>query len=159
MRGIYDIGNIKKTKKQEKKHISQMSEAEKKYLKNKINAINTEDITFSKHILNKKKEIEFEMENIFEVLNEYDIENLIVEYNETPTNGLIDRRVLLRGDKSYNVRFKSGKGSFISPANICFVISLNTYRIITVYWNKSNDSHKTINWNRYNEDLDIIKAS
>lgn len=158
MRGIYNIGNVKKTKRQKKKHVSQMSETEKQYLKNKIKTIKTRDITVSKHILNKKKDIGFKMENIFEILNEDKIENLIVEYNETQNDELIDKRVLLRGNKSYNVRFKSKEGSFVSSANICFVISLNTYRIVTVYWNKSKDNHKTINWSRYDKNLDIIKS-
>ena len=159
MKGIYNIGDIRRTEGQDKKHISQMTEAEKKYLKDKIKSIDRKDITLARHLTNKQKNIGFKMKNIIEVLNEENVDELIVEYNETPTNGVIDKRVLLRGDKSYNVRFESEKGSFISPANICFVVLLDTYRVVTAYWNKTEDSHRTINWSRYNKDLKIIKES
>lgn len=159
LKGICNVGDVRKTEGQDKKHISQMTEAEKKYLKDKIKSIDRKDITLTRHLTNKRKTIGFKMKNIIEVLNEENVDELIVEYNETPTNGVIDKRVLLRGGKSYNVRFESEKGSFISPANICFVVSLENYRVVTVYWNKTKDSHKTMNWNRYNKDLKIIKES
>lgn len=157
MKGVYEIGNIRKTNGQIKKHESQMNEEEKIYIEKKIRKIDVKDIKLSHHLRKKKKDIGFKIKDILDTLKSEDLQELIIEYNETPMRGKIDRRVLLRGDRASSVEFKSGDRVFFSPANICFVISLDTSQIITVYWNKVSDTHKTINWNRYDKNLDIIK--
>ena len=63
----------------------------------------------------------------------------------------VDKRVVLRSRDIYNVMV----GEDIIECNLCFVISILKGEVITAYYNNINDSHDTINWNRYNKDLKI----
>lgn len=158
MRGVYNIGNIKKTKEQQKKHIEQMNEEEVAYLDEKLNLINLNKLELSYHLLLRQDEIGFNFKDIINALKNEENERQIIEYNETPNTNSEDFRVLIRSTKSKNVTFKTKNDTFFTAkANICFVLSLKTNQIITVYWNKVGDSHRTIDWKRYNKDLEIIK--
>lgn len=48
------------------------------------------------------------------------------------------------GCSHYNTRFKIKNRNFVASANVSFVISTDTYKISNVYWNKVEDSHRTI---------------
>lgn len=158
MNGVYNVGDIKKTYNQEKKHVSQMEEYEIVYLAEKLKAIKISHIKMSNHLFSKQKELDFNMDDILNSMKRSDIETLIVEYNKTPVReNYCDYRVLIRTDEERMIDFKTREGrSFTALANMCFVISIKTSQIVTLYWNIQDDSHKTMNWNRYNENLRII---
>lgn len=158
MRGIYNIGNIKRTKGQQKKHIKQMSQDEVSYLEKKLRRINLKKVKLSNHLKERQAEIGFDFNHIIGVLRNKDIDKSIIEYNETvDRSGFTDRRILLRNKKYQNVTFKTKNNTFFkAKANMCFVVSIETNQIITVYWNKVSDRHRSINWSRYNEDLEIV---
>lgn len=131
-----------------------MTTEEKEYLSNELKKINLFNISLSYHV--QHKNIEYNPNNIFKVLLSENIEQLIVEYNETTTNREKDCRVLLRSDFNVPTTIIEYNKVKLCDANLCFVISLQTKRIITVYFNIQSDNHNTINWNRYNKDLQII---
>ena len=148
-KGNINRGYVKTTVNQQKKHYTQMSKEELAFLKNQIQ--NIKDIKPSWHLENKTS-IKYKMEDIFKVVNDLDLENRIIEFNTTPSRGTLDKRVLLRSKEVYSVDI-NGKQT---NCNLCFVISLKSHELITVYYNEYNDSHDTIDWNRYDENLKII---
>lgn len=106
MKGVYEVGNIKRTKNQKKKHVFQMSEDEKNYLVKKLKEIRYYKIRISKHLMEKDSNLlTFNKQDVINVLKSQKLKSLIIEYNETPLdNGEVDYRVLLRDDntkKSY----------------------------------------------------------
>lgn len=118
-----------------KKHYTQMTQSEIWNIRKKINE--RRKYSASQHILNRmaEKDIsEFEIENVF---RDYDI----IEFYKKNSNN----RVLIRGRKAIN-----GSNTVIS-------IRLDNGHIITGYKNRANDNHRTINWNNYEKDLDILK--
>lgn len=152
MNAKYHKGVIKKTENQRKKHVKQMTRKEQWYLREQIK--NLPNIKFTKHALNNN--VDVTIEQIKNTIKEY---NYIIEYNETTdTYGKIDRRVLVRSSRVYKVDFHKTDGSVIKGnANLCFVISIDTGYIITIYYNFINDEHKTIDMRRYDKTLKIIK--
>lgn len=148
-KGNINRGYVKTTVNQQKKHYTQMSKEELTFLKSQIQ--NIKDIKPSWHLENKAS-IEYKMEDVFKVVTDLDLENRIIEFNTTPSRGAIDKRVLLRSKEVYSVDI-NGKQT---NCNLCFVISIKTHELITVYYNEYNDSHNTIDWKRYDENLKII---
>lgn len=153
-------GKVKFTNNQIKKHYSQISNIEFEYienilknmnriyltthLKNKIiwNAIDFADIDVCKYTLNK--------------LSEDNLSRFIIEFNRVEDRrGGNSNRVLLRFDDDIYVLNKNNNKL---KCNLCVVLNLNNNQIITAYFNKVNDYHVSINMNRYDEKLDIIKS-
>ena len=147
--GNINRGYVKTTVNQQKKHYTQMSKEELAFLKNQIQ--NIKDIKPSWHLENKTS-IKYKMEDIFKVVNDLDLENRIIEFNTTPSRRTLDKRVLLRSKEVYSVDI-NGKQT---NCNLCFVISIKSHELITVYYNEYNDFHNTIDWKRYDENLKII---
>lgn len=155
-KGLYEIGNIKKTDGQKKKHILQMNNTEKIYLEEELKKIDIDKIYLSIHI-QEKSSISFDLDDIKNILKTKKLSSLIIEYNETPLYGRLEKRILIRDNVSRKVAFvRSDGSSFECYANLCFVISTKG-KIVTVYWNKTNDNHYCINWDRYDANLKIIK--
>lgn len=148
-KGNIDRGNIKITSNQKKKHYTQMSENELNFLKIEIEKI--EHIKPSWH-LDNKSHVGYHIEDVWKVINDTDIKNRIIEFNITPKRGILDRRVLLRSKEIYSVEIDNNQ----IDCNLCFVISLRSHEIITIYYNKCDDFHDTIDWRRYDENLKII---
>ena len=154
MKGEYNRGLIKRTKKQMKKHITQMTDEEILFLEVSLKKIGK--LSYSYHVLNK--DISFNKADIEKILKEDNLKNCIIEYNETYTQDGLDRRVLLRGTDVKDVLYTKDNGEmFNALSNLCVVISLVKHRVVTCYWNLANDNHDTIKWDRYNSDLKIIK--
>lgn len=148
--GKINIGKVKRTNKQVKKHYTQMTMIEKEFLKNKLHNLNKENIYVSKHLANKF--IGYSLDIVKELPFRDDVIDLIIEFNSTPMNEYIDKRVLLRTNESYIVDING----VLEECNLCIVYSIINGKIITAYWNLNEDNHKTVNWNRYNENLEII---
>ena len=150
--GKFKQGEIKVTQGQRKKHVSQMSDYELRRLCRRIKGIKRLNASWHLSQKMKKKEISFTYEMIYDVLKNIH-KSHIIEYNLSMFNEQEESRVLLRTHKSYPVQI-DGKGQVY--CNLCFVIALNTGRIVTAYWNDAKDNHKSINLNRYDEKLEII---
>lgn len=81
-----------------------------------------------------------------------DFEASLIEYNETPLyGGRIEHRILLRPPSYVREIYLSSTGTTV-PANLCFVLCLDTLQIITAYWNAVDDQHHTLQRSRYRTD-------
>jgi hypothetical protein len=143
-------GKIKRTNNQVKKHVEQMIPKEINYLSKKLKKLKGKELIFSGHL--KKKNISFDKKYIEEIINSEKIEEMIIEYNVTYRNGMSDHRVVLRDKRKKKVKINNKELCF---ANLCIVLSLDRNNIITAYWNKADDNHSSINWNRYNPYLAV----
>lgn len=148
-KGIINKGFVKRTFNQKKKHYTQLSEDELNYLENKLKGI--KDIRPSWHLV-EKKDILVKRLDIFNVIKDSNLKELIIEYNVTPNRDGDDKRVLLRSRDVYNVNI----GDNNLKCNLCFVISILKGEIITAYYNSAEDNHDTINWGRYDKDLKVM---
>lgn len=118
----------------EKKHYLQMKNNEKIFINKKLK--NIKNIIFSNHSEVRMKQKHISQYLVINTLKSYDIIEFNIHNN--------DARVLLRGRNNFR-------------RNICVVVSLITYKIITVYDNDITDNHPTIDWDNYDENIDIIK--
>lgn len=75
-KGLYEIGNIKKTDGQKKKHILQMNNTEKIYLENELKKIDIDKIYLSIHI-QEKSSISFDLDDIKNILKTKKLSSLI----------------------------------------------------------------------------------
>ena len=145
---------VKTTMYQVKKHFQQMEQKEIDFLKNRLEKIQNY-VSLSFHGQEKNNGISSDTVKSILKSGNFDI----IEYNEVPKFDSTDHRVLIRDKQSYISDFYSM--GIVEPCkalcNICFVVSLDTGIIVTAYLNKCNDSHTTIDWNRYKKDLKIIK--
>lgn len=150
-KGIINKGFVKRTRMQQKKHYTQLSNDELDYLVNKLREL--KNIQPSWHLV-EKKDILIKKLDVFKVINDKNLKDLIIEYNVTPNrfDGKDDRRVLLRSRESYNVNI----GDKSLTCNLCFVISILKGEVITAYYNSVEDNHNSIDWTRYNKDLNVI---
>lgn len=156
--GYIDMGYVKTTPFQKKKHITQMNKKEETYLRNCLDNM-AYRLEFSKHLKDKKRRnnISFSKTSISNMLifGEYDI----IEYNETwiDNHTELSRRVLIRGTNAEDVQiFRDGSLQYMS-CNLCVVIDFERGKIVTAYWNAVDDDHETLNPNRYDKNLRIIK--
>jgi len=142
------VGQVKKTNNQIKKHVSQMSFIE---LNNVVNFFKNEtvkhDITLSNHLKDKVMNGEVVLNtsmltNIFDNVNQS-----IIEYNETNDKP----RLLLRSLSQENIMIDNK----YQYTNLCIVIDLLSFRIVTAYHNLANDFHDEIDYNRYNENMKV----
>ena len=153
-----EIGKVKRTFNQRKKHFSQMSEEEKEYLVKKILEIDYSKIRLSSHLLSKGTNCS--KKQIINILEKKNLKDLIIEYNETFKYGELEERVLIRNNDISKIQFqKNNDAAFWEFANLCFVIRLNDGKIITAYWNISKDNHDSIDWKRYDSSLIIVKET
>lgn len=148
--GEINIGAIKRTNKQIKKHYTQMTIEEKEFLKNKLYNLDKESIYVSKHLANKF--IGYSLDIVKELPFKDNVMDLIIEFNSTPMNNYIDKRVLLRTNEIFDVYIN---GEF-EECNLCVVYSIINSKVVTVYWNRFTDNHATVDMRRYNKDLEII---
>ena len=149
---IYNT-TVKITEGQKKKHFSMFTSEEKIYLSQKIDIAKKYTI-LSEHHEAKNNGITLTDINKILTSGKYSI----VEYNETTKNNITDYRILIRSTEDFYTKFYDTKlnYSYNCECNLCFVISIKTGKIITSYFNKSNDIHTTINFLRY-DNLQIIK--
>lgn len=159
--GAYNLGIVKKTENQQKKHQLQMTDQEIKYLKALIKKINPNSLKYTYHLYKKTQMQPEKFMSIIKSIISSDIESEIIEFNITPQENGNDYRVLLRSKKIEFVNMKNTLTGEITQekCNLCIVLSLKTNKVVTMYWNKKNDNHiKTMNWERYNKEINIIQT-
>ena len=142
------VGQVKKTNNQIKKHVSQMSFIELNHIVSFFkNETAKHDITLSYHLRDKVMNGEVVLNtpmlaNIFDNVNQS-----IIEYNVT--NGT--PRLLLRSLSQENIMIDNQ----YQNTNLCIVIDLLSFRIITAYHNLANDFHDEIDYNIYDENMKV----
>lgn len=153
-RGTTNRGVQSETKNQIKKHIKDISCTELREILDIIELNNLHYIQLSNHVRDKV-EVSFSLRHIQELLESNNLENLIIEVNVNFSNDNDsdpeDIRILVRDSEAVYTTITNKRTGQISqiPCNMCFVYSLTSNRLITVYWNPANDNHDSIDWNRY----------
>lgn len=144
-----DIGNIKITKGQIKKHCSQFTKREGETLVEVVRNINVNNLKYASHIHR-----EFLNDTLKKTIKNCTIDN--IKDFSISTIHRDDLRVLIRSNYKDIVEL-DGK---VQRCNLCFVIALNTNTIITTWYNSVNRQKKNVNMNRYTNftiDLKTLK--
>ena len=137
----FQIGTVKKTQGQVKKHCSHFTHKEVEQLYKARERVKDlwikRGIKIGFHLQDKIRngETKFSYEMAMETM----LNSTIIEYNEIGA----DKRILLRSHISQNGNVQ------------CIVISLLTGKVITSYLNDVYDRHKTLDPRRYNKNLKI----
>lgn len=150
--GKFKKGQVKTTPMQFKKHASQMSKSDIDTLTKRVQSI--PDLFLSNHVVRKVKDdnLCFQPIAIVEALKQVNGES-IIEYNVVPSpTGQMDHRVLVRTQREF-VTTVDGQDV---ACNLCFVLSLDTGRIVTVYWNEAKDAHSNVDMARYTRGLKVV---
>lgn len=153
-RGTTNRGVQSETKNQIKKHIKDVSCTELREILDIVELNNVHHIQLSNHVRDKV-EVSFSLRRIQELLESSNLENLIIEVNVNFPNDTDsvpdDIRILVRDSEAVYTTITNKRTGQVSqiPCNMCFVYSLTSNRLITVYWNPANDNHDSIDWNRY----------
>ena len=144
-------GRVKQTQGQLKKHYTQMSTKELKTLSKAI--LETNLFHISNHLNEKDNHIN--NDTIKMLLSQDSAIDNILEYNIVPiyVDGTyyVDKRVVLRSKRVEKVNM-NGR---LEKCNLIFVISLINRTIVTAYYNKVSDNHKSINMSRYCANLKV----
>ncbi|UOP04548.1 hypothetical protein [Conchiformibius kuhniae] len=125
-------------------------------LRNTLAMMPSQKFEYSSHVNDKvrNKEVSLESEIIQSTLdvflsNSDGSSNCLIEYNEKSENNKIRyRRILLR---SLVTKLVDIKDNGEIKCNYCFVINIDTGRVVTVYWNKASDSHDSLDESIYQE--------
>lgn len=147
-----NIGKIKRTAGQIKKHYTQMTDEELDYLASymkTIKSLHNSSPHFKRKIGNQSVDIYYA--EILKSMHAADTKDRIIEYNETPHNGRVSQRVLLKLKDPRRMMF-NGKMQLV---NLFAVISLEDEYVITCYANAEYDEHITLRMDRYNNNLKI----
>ena len=133
-----DVGNIKITKGQVKKHWSQFTKREGETLVKVVRNINVNDLKYANHIHR-----EFINDTLKKTIKNCTVDN--IKDFSISTIHRDDLRVLMRSNYEDIVEL-DGK---VEKCNLCFVLALNTNTIITTWYNSINRQKKNVNMNRY----------
>lgn len=143
----FQVGTVKTTKGQVKKHITQCTAQEKEQLNKAKNRIQDlwlkRGIKTSYHLQDKIRngETQFSYLRAMEAM----IHGEIIEYNERGS----DKRILIRSGVGF-------VGKNIDDIVVqCIVVSLLSGKVITSYLNKASDRHNTLDLRRYDKKLKI----
>lgn len=144
-----DIGNIKITKGQIKKHCTQFTRKEKEMLVQIVRNTNVNDLKYANHIHR-----EFLNDTLVKTIQNCTIDN--IKDFSISTIHRDDLRVLIRSNYQDTVEL-DGK---VTKCNLCFVLALNNNTIITTWYNSINRKKDKVNMNRYTNfkiDLNTLK--
>ena len=137
---------------QKKKHINQMTTLELLHCRNLLqySLMINDKFILTKHTKDKLKTF-LNLGKLKGMIysDSFNLDN-IIEYNETVLGENTYKRVLVRHPEIVTVENQ-----------VCYqycVIEIQTGKIITVYYNKIHDSHKTLDLSYYDENLKIIKG-
>lgn len=142
------VGRVKKTDNQVKKHVSQMSFSELNNVVNFFKDYTTKnDVTLSNHLKDKiiNSEVVLNTNMLANIMD--NVSQSIVEYNVTNNKP----RLLLRSLKQEMILIDNK----YQNTNLCIVVNLLNFNIITAYHNLADDNHDDFDLNRYDENMKI----
>lgn len=137
------------TKTQVKKHVKQMGKEDIVRCCVLLKDIN--QLKRSRHLI--KKGVKFSFNSIIQTLKNPNLHQNIIEYNETykPNKDRWEQRVLINVPNE--VEFKTDRG--VLKGYLKAVINVTTKEVVTVYFNETKDTHKSLNLDYYNNKLKI----
>ena len=144
-KGELKKGVVRRTEGQVKKLYSQMTSEEIERCYVAVNNCANKYWKISKR-LKEKSTVSWNLKDIMDTIRGglFDI----IEYNRVRD----DIRLVISSYKTYSVNIDGKETTCIM--NIC--ISVKHNKIITLWYNDILDTHKTINMNRYNKDLEVV---
>ena len=144
-KGELKRGIIRTTEGQVKKLYTQMTNEEIEKCYSAINNCANRYWKISQH-LKEKSTVSWNLKDIMDTIRGglFDI----IEYNRVRD----DIRLVISSYKTYSVNIDGKETTCIM--NIC--ISVKHNKIITLWYNDILDTHKTINMERYNKELEIV---
>ena len=146
---VTHIGLMTTNRKQQKKHVSQLSKQELALIaKQLITKTFTQPLTLSRHLQTK---IDFEEVDLIEPMIDSIIDNpmaSLIEYSRLRD----ENRVLLRSSLTYPMMLDNK----LCNTALCIVIDINTSEIVTAYYNHANDNHCHLHLDKYNKNLTVI---
>lgn len=148
------VGKVTTNVRQTKKHYVQMSDNEKALVKAIAKEyLNNGSLKVSDHLSHKirKNIINLSQSSIERLRNSKNFD--VIEFSILPSENSYKYRILIRTRYCEKVMV----GNSYEKCNLCVVIDLTKDEIITAYWNKSNDMHKTINFSKYDKSVNIIR--
>lgn len=133
-----------------KKHSLQMTSAEKKYISKRLRKkrarVSQSNIVVGYHanqMILERPRFNVDIPIIIETIkNSKFYEYKIIREGDK----IVDERVLLRSNKSYD------------GSNVIIVYSMKWNKVITVWFNSVDDNHETLDLSIYNEDMQIVGA-
>lgn len=133
-----------------KKHSLQMTRAEKKYISKRLRKkrarVSQSNIVIGYHanqMILERPRFNVDIPIIIETIkNSKFYEYKIIREGDK----IVDERVLLRSNKSYD------------GSNVVIVYSMKWNKVITVWFNSVDDNHETLDLSIYNEDMQIVGA-
>ena len=136
-----------------------MDRDELEYLEKVVSHIDISHLSYSSHSL-QKSNTDCPTNLVESLLASNNLLSSIIELNvnKNTTGNVYDVRILVRDKRKFKVRmldYNTGREQ-IELANLCIVYSLTRNQVITAYWNKASDQHRTIKWDNYNKKLNIL---
>lgn len=144
-KGELNKGTVRVTEGQQKKLYSQMTPEELERCYIAINNIANKYWKISTH-LKEKTSVTWSLKDIMDTIRTGSFD--IIEYNRIRD----DIRLIISSYKTYSVDINGRETTCIM--NICLSVKYN--KVVTIWYNDILDTHKTINMNRYNKDLEVI---
>lgn len=128
-----------------KKHISQMTKKEVLILKRRLSVLDGSKIHLTRHAINQinSKNLRLNKSDIIDMIYDSEIIEYKLEFDSQ--YNLVNESILLRSNKSWQ-----------NGINVCMVLGMRNYGIITVWGNRINDNHETIDMTYYNKNVKII---
>lgn len=143
---------------QQKKHASMMSAEELNYLQRWAQRRPVAELSVSKH-LQQKDSVSYNPDSVKRMLEDGNLSSLIIEYNRKVfDDGRLSRRILIRDNQPEVITFTKPNGTqFEAEGDLCIVVDLDSWKLVTVYWNLTRDNHDQVNWSRYERNLVIME--
>ena len=144
-KGELKRGTIRTTEGQVKKLYTQMTPEEIERCYVAVNNCANKYWKISQH-LKEKSAVSWSLRDIMETIRDGSFD--IIEYNRVRD----DIRLVISSYKTYDIEVDGQITKCIM--NICLSVKYN--KIVTLWYNDILDTHKTINMNRYNKDLEVV---
>lgn len=149
----------KSSPEQQKKHFTMMKSEELIYLRDWAHRRPVSSMKVSRHLADKGS-VTFNPYDVKRMMEDVNLDKNIIEFNKKVLfDGTISRRILIRDSEVDYVRLEDRNGKvFEADANLCIVVDLDKWCLVTAYWNLATDNHhQTINWSRYCPELKVME--
>lgn len=117
-----------------RKHFTQMTTEETKFLAARVQATKTWGFTNHARVRMTERHA-----------SGFDVLKAIAQFDVIEANFDRGSKVLVRG-----------KGQ-VDGKQVCAVLAPEDHRVVTVYFNRANDKHSTINMNAYEASVDVLR--
>lgn len=128
-----------------RKHVTQMKPYEQNNLWNRLKRIHNDDWRIDKHAFERVEEkgIRATRDDMISAITNASIIEYKIDYNKYKNT--YDERVVLRSNALVNGQY-----------NLNVVYSLTTKRVKTVWLNRIDDKHETLDWGIYNARMKVF---